>query len=665
MVSSIDKSWVPLLEKLDFEMSGSFEETDAMKRDSASIFESLSSLTINLNDTSSNATLDAACAPELTELIVALAIGTTKKFALPDCLDSTALVRLNAPGLLPPDLLKLPTSVNFLWMPNLAAYGSGTFFNLNLLTRFTELETCNFATSRLFGPFPTNTTAQELHLGSNSLSGTIHPDFFVNSPRLKLLAASGNQLEGTIPWYGLANMENLNLDYNLGITHWPSIDTSAYALPRRFMFISLKGTSLREIPNSTFWDAQTSLFNLDLSNLPGLAGRTAPVTNPTQLVTLISYFLTGCGIVGPLPELLPTSTLTYSHRIWAMSFNQFSGSIPLSWSNYTFSVISLINNTGITGTLPPKLFGPGRREYVAVYAKGSQFNAFEISGTSITGDMTFSTDDYWPSYFGTTLTLRAARTNIDFCSNNATWDIQAYACDLSQTSAFSCPERYATPNCAISAPPPTLPPITTPIEAPSLPASEGCPGRAPAPEFMCINGTWTAPGSVTSPVVVIPPNASVIVEGNITSTSIIINGANSSITVYGCSNGVRNITIVLTKEDLIRIESSPDHSLSQELFILSGNGSCSNFSMSGLELSGNTKNGCRQVGVQQLRSSNGGLTALFTMTSSGCKNNTWWIILVSVLCGVVILGVIIAVVVLVLLKKHTATASHKSLKNSK
>ena len=162
----------------------------------------------------------------------------------------------------------------------------------------------------------------------------------------------------------------------------------------------------------------------------------------------------------------------------------------------------------------------------------------------------------------------------------------------------------------------------------------------PSTEFICYNGTWVAPTSVSAPTLVIPAGATTtIVNGNVSSTTLVFQGLGSTLTVYGCANNLTSITIELSPEELSLIETQK---LSQSLLNLTGsNGSCSD--LSSITITAKLrKSNCKDVKAQQT-TSEGQLSAVFSISSSRCR--TWWIILVSVLCGLVLIAVIVFVIV--------------------
>lgn len=711
LITSIDRSWVSSTADVSITIREPVEVPYDLKRGETSILAGAGTLSFLLNDTwNDNLLSNLLCgSTSFTTLIIGLDRGTTYKFSLPQCLSTKPNFSiLSIDGLYAPNLAYLPTLMTTITVINAPSVGETTPYDLSpLASSFPSLATVSITNSKLAGVLPSYTSASSLTLDSNSFSGPIDPDFFLNSPGLNTFSAVNNLLSGTIPSIGLTHLQHLQLGVNQ-FTHWPPIGASTQS----FVSISLFSNPLVQIPDAAFWAAQTALTSLNLEACSGLAGQPLPITNAVQATLLSTYLVRDCGFTGPLPELTPKSADTATTRKWTFSNNQFTATVPLSWSNYTFQTLTLANNPGITGTLPPKMFGPARNEYVSSYNSAITLQELDLSNTALNGPMTFSTNDYFPSYFAPGLIVRAIDSHFDFCSSvvSTVWSMNSF-CDLSRTSAYYCQSRYSGASCILSAPvpqaapqvvpqpvpqavvPQTIPqavvpqtapemmpeiapvPQTvpeaepqaapepsptpqlspTPVSAPPTTPPSDCNGLPPAPEFLCVGGVWVAPGPVRSPTITVPSNTPIIAQGNVSSPSVVFEGTNASITVQGCIDGLQEISIVLTLEDLQRIEASKDHRLNQSLVILSGDSACSNLTSAALNLQGVTRNGCRRASVQSQTSSNGGLVVIFAMSpTSACKSKTWWIILVSVLCSAVLIAVIVVIALLIFVPSFRA-----------
>ena len=181
--------------------------------------------------------------------------------------------------------------------------------------------------------------------------------------------------------------------------------------------------------------------------------------------------------------------------------------------------------------------------------------------------------------------------------------------------------------------PPTPPTAPTAPHAPEAP----CPGPAPSSAFICVGGVWEAV-NVNTTTLVLPPNVgTVVIIGNLTSSSVVINGIASNINVTGCV--LDNLTLVhidLDKDDT-DVVGSKVYTLISAL-----NGSCQS-NLDSIAVTASIKNGgCQKVSVKKITWNNGSiLSGLFTIDKSSC--NRWWIILVSVVCGVILVAVVVVV----------------------
>ena len=165
-------------------------------------------------------------------------------------------------------------------------------------------------------------------------------------------------------------------------------------------------------------------------------------------------------------------------------------------------------------------------------------------------------------------------------------------------------------------------------------------GPQPSPEFVCRNGAWISDNATLPSTLVIPSGASTtIINANVSSSSVVFQGLGSTISVNGCANNLTTITVELSAKDL---SSIPAQGLSQNLIRLSSSdSSCSDLKNVTI-VTIPRGSSCKRVNAQK-SVSNGQLSALFTVNSSDC--NTWWIILVSVLCGLLLLAVIVIILV--------------------
>ena len=480
-----------------------------------------------------------------------------------------------------------------------------------------------------------------------------------------VLTLASNSLSGNIPTNLISSSFSDRPDFTMGSV---SVDLSNNPiggfLPSNFFSrelsnrrdsASYRTSQLRHSENVEFSRAATAFVPVEFGGLDII------FENMSLSGTVPSDFFAGAAasegrlslycaynqLTGQFPDIastLPrTSTLTID-----MSHNQLFGNPPtscngMSFLTYTFSHNNL-NGSIPSGTLSdcqslsldvgdnPQLSGEIPAEFFKIPTMRLAAPRTNLTGT-VPVNMTSS--------FGS---IDFAGTLIDFCESpivHPKFNFTTINCVLDDTNAACvCPEAY--PSCSRRC-------IPVPVVAPTLPpvAPTTCTlSTRPSVEFVCVNGVWTAPFTST-PILTIPSGAgTVVVDGNVTSTSIVFNGVGSAIVIRGCAANLTMVTVELTQEQLKQLGSSKTL---QPLLTFSNASDCG--SLEGIALDTIVSSGCRKVKTEKVVSSDGNtFGAYFTMNASGC--NTWWIILVSVICGVVILGVVAAVVTGVLWKQH-------------
>ena len=176
-----------------------------------------------------------------------------------------------------------------------------------------------------------------------------------------------------------------------------------------------------------------------------------------------------------------------------------------------------------------------------------------------------------------------------------------------------------------------------------------CPLPKPTPHayFSCSGGVWIYnPGSGTTPssspavasgttVVVVSSPITVIGDFNTTEISLVFPGLSSVITVEGCTNLPINVTITLSPEELEQLISQ------YEYLLIKTNCSTPVTGTTGLNLE-NSSNKCKRA-TGRLEGRQTGIVALFDIKDS-CHSNRWWIILVSVIGGLVLIVIILVLV---------------------
>ena len=468
----------------------------------------------------------------------------------------------------------------------------------------------------LFDPFTDRgTTRLYINLEGSKISGQLPDNLFprgiVGAAGVLEFYAPGNALTGSIPRKFLSSMIS-----NASITLYQLyLDLSSNLLNG-----SIPDDLLSTDANGAIGVNSFIAFSFRLNN-NSLSGHVPPSLFLSRMAsTCVATIELQQNQLSGSPPSICNSHLSSKLDL---SSNKLNGTIPTSWNTCSIASINLASNPHLSGSLPPSLFN------------GSVLTSFNASYTSLTGDM--------PTTSTTLKTLGLSFCGLDFCSNtslSAVSSLSVTSCTLDCTSALNCPTSYSP--CSTTVCPPIAPVI---VPSPPVAAPVSCPGTRPSPEFYCFNGYWTAPTIVTTPTLVVPPGAGVVVVKNITSSTIVLNGVGSSLNVSGCASNLTSIVVSLTESELKQLSKSSSKDL-RRLLTIGGNGSndTSCIDLDNIEISSIVRDGgCRKVSVSRSVVDGGStLGAYFVVDSSSC--NRWWIILVSVIGGVVVLLVLIAVV---------------------
>ena len=391
----------------------------------------------------------------------------------------------------------------------------------------------------------------------------------------------------------------LNLDGNLFTSLPSTFLTNGFTTDAIFLqlLVSLVSNSVTgTIPANLFRVAATN--ELLRSNSVFLALRYNKLTG-TIPDDIMATAVTGSSslfdfsnnrFIGPLPSICPKT-----NRIsFAVNDNDMNGTIPDAWQDCGWQSIILSRNARITGSIPPKLLSD------------TGLTSFAVTSTGLSGNL--------PT-LPKTLNWEASSTNIDFCSAASLAGFSNYTgstCSLLTTRTCECESSYAalcTTSCLVI----------------------NCTGTAPSPQFNCSYGVWTAPAGVNTTTLIIPPGlGTVVVSGNVSTPGITMDGLGSTIEVT-------NLTQVHVEISLTETGKLETSSLQEILSLLSSN--CS-VDLNTVSLVANLKGkNCRKLSVTKVISEDGStMSGLFSLDKSNC--NRWWIILVSVICGVIVLIVI-------------------------
>ena len=639
-ISQMKGSELDLVKSLSFDFTSTSPHQRAARE--ASIFPSLradTDLSFSPNDSWTNQSLsDAICnsfSPYVTSLFLSVPSTTVNWYTLPSCIYSwTNVTSVMCSRCKFPDMSFLPPTTRTLSIQRTKE--QITDFAWEWISNLPQLTTLVLSFNQFGGTLPNHLSHSNMgtfNVLGNQLTGTISPDWMQRYPALMQLTLSQNKLSGTIPNYGFAGLNSLYLSLN-AFTHWPDLIINAtYPAPTALYTIELNGNALVEIPSEASFQTMSSLTAFSIQTNPGLSGRsfpnifatTTPRTSSTYVQNIFAY---ECGFTGALPEIPATQISLYS-SVSTFSFysNQFTGSIPASWSGITFRSSLDLSGNALTGTLA-QMDANGKITSQSI----KDATTLNLGGNGFTGPMfNLST---MPSL--TTLSMAAA-FDVDFCSSaGSTTGAFLYpsdsltTCTLTSTNASSCYSAYPLA-CR-----PAVPPASSPVTI--------CPLPSPGPTFQCLSTGWTSVGSVSEPKITLPPSSSTVVNGNLTTSNIVINSASTTVNVTGCvssTNGTElSISVTLTQADLDEIMKGGGKL--STLFVLQS-ASCAPISGATLNIDTSGIKSCRTISTDKIGTSTG-IGATFTIRSSRC--NVWWIVLVSVLCGVVVIAVIVVIFLL-------------------
>jgi Leucine-rich repeat (LRR) protein len=570
-----------------------------------------------------------------------------------------------------------------------------------LVTQFPNLKSLEVMAQSAFElPFPGSELSklqdlEELTMTSFPLTGQLPSDFFDKLAQLKVLRLAENALSGPLPTYGWQNLQVVDLAGNQ-FSDWPYLYSPG---AKNLVELTLNGNPLQSIPNDETFSEMTKLRKFMAAYAPNLRVR-LPTFWANGSHKLRSFSADGSGFVGTLPSSiaspylkilsvpdndlcgpLPEVSGAMSLLLLNLAGNQFSGSMPISWGqNLIIEHLFLVQRNLLQGTLPDPFLHPH-----------SAAHTINLQDNYLTGPFP-NMSDY---HSLTTLYANGVNMTIAWCAANPDWR-NSVTCSLQlepsicRCTAFweACQVDFLDAGCEaapdglvpIGTAPPDTPFEVTPIipssitcatppesgPAPPVASSQpttrvpppppSCPLPSPGPTFFCVAGTWTSTDSVTQPTLVIPSGSTVVIGGNLTlSGGISFNGLDSQLTVNGCiylGDG-NEVTIELTKEELKQLEK--EGKVSKTLLTYNGADCTGGSDLTGTKViatKGSGSEKCRKLNASNSGSTPATLVVAFTVDSGSC--NTKWIILGSVLGGVIVLAVIGVVLIVTFSSKAKA-----------
>ncbi|KAK6268575.1 hypothetical protein QUC31_012735 [Theobroma cacao] len=256
------------------------------------------------------------------------------------------LKRHNLPGMLPPQLVKLPhlREIDFAYN-----YLNGTLPSEWASMKLTSI---SVLVNRLSGEIPKHlgniTTLTNLSLEANQFSGAIPPELG-NLINLKTLMLSSNQLTGNLP-LTFALLRNLT-DFRINDNNFNGTIPSFIQKWEQLSRLEMHASGL-EGPIPTSISLLSNLVELRISDINGPNQGFPMVRNMTGIVRLV---LRNCNIFGEIPAY-----------VWAMknlemldvSFNKLVGKIPTSIRADRLRFVFLSGNM-LSGDVPDSILKQG------------------------------------------------------------------------------------------------------------------------------------------------------------------------------------------------------------------------------------------------------------------------------------------------------------------
>lgn len=329
---------------------------------------------------------------------------------------------------------------------------------------------------------------------------------------------------------------------------------------------------------------------------------------------------------GSIPAFCsPGTHFSYPYPWYRMFFNnnQLNGTLPEAWnSSCGLYWVDVSSNVQLNGTIPKNLLN------------NTRIDTFRASDTDLTGDL--------PPVHPNVRALDLSSTKVSFCSNASQSSLThpEFECKLRCTEAASCSSAYY--GCDVTC-------------KPCVPAA------APSADFECLDGIWTAASVSNSTTLVVLRGASMAISGDLLADTVEFHQLPvglSALRLGGCAPNLKTVSLRLTAAEVDAIYNNLHGGGSSYSFIsFDSRGPLQCHDASKLAIKIHPIEGtCRKPTLKpqfyRYPSNEEYFNGFCTINTSGC--NRWWIILISVLIPVIVVGIVITIVAVVLCGKKSS-----------
>lgn len=513
-----------------------------------------------------------------------------------------------------------------------------------------------FPSSLLVSTKLSNATTIMLDMSACGLNGTLPQDIFGNWSRLASLSfdVSHNQLTGLIPPSLLAPSSSHSIastSIDLSFNQFSgSLPLSAFEVlnvsKTSTLYFAANDNKLSGDLPSIMFSEYSSPRNIDLSfnlqNNPldgSIPASFLESINPSsalecpssdecssssELWFTISLDISGTNLTDSLviPDLSSRRDLQPLGLWIDASAGHFHQMIIHPNSYRYLTSLNVGGNSEMSGTLPMSLFLPN-----------STLSSLTANSSGLQGVLP-DLGQLQPTKL-TKLDLDSTN-GIDFCAEpRSSWSSSDVSCRLSNTNSYLCSKLYPS-TCRITAPP-TLAPVDVPQNVPvpvqSVTPSICSASTQPAPDFVCIDGTWTTYNHISEKVFSVPAGAfETDINANLSSYRVIFGSIGSSLNIRDSVDGLFHIKIMMTQSDLSTIWNT----ITQKVVTYGSNSTDLSYVQITAHLD---KSSCKNLLVSTVHG-DGMISARIKVDDSRCQ--VWWKALICVIIGLLLIaGVIV------------------------